>query len=126
QFHEHVRSQGLRVPEWRVLACLFDQDGLMITHLAGYALMEQSRLTRIIDQMDKRGLLVRKTDPADRRRIRIFLTPEGRQQSEKLVRDARNHEKKLLGILEDTDASRIRHALQDLLKSLSNGSSSKK
>ena len=24
QFHAHVRTEGLRVPEWRVLACLND------------------------------------------------------------------------------------------------------
>ncbi len=30
QFHLRVRELGLRVPEWRVLACLYDQDGLMI------------------------------------------------------------------------------------------------
>ena len=48
-FHEEVRAAGVRVPEWRVLACLADEDGAMITHLAALALAEQSRLTRIID-----------------------------------------------------------------------------
>ena len=59
QFHAQVRKAGLRVPEWRVLACLSDTDGAMITQLARQALAEQSRLTRIIAQMEERGLLIR-------------------------------------------------------------------
>ena len=60
QFHERVREQGLRVPEWRVLACLVDNDGEMITRLAEFSLIEQSRLTRIIDQMDDKGWVTRR------------------------------------------------------------------
>ena len=78
QFHKTVRARGLRVPEWRVLACLFDRDGAMITHLARIALVEQSRLTRIIAQMEERGLVRRQSDPKDGRRVRVFLTPSGR------------------------------------------------
>ena len=48
QFHKLVRQRGLRVPEWRVLACLVDNDGLMITQLAELSLLEQSRMTRIV------------------------------------------------------------------------------
>jgi hypothetical protein len=53
RFHSHVRTRGLRVPEWRVMACLTDTDGSMVTELARYAMIEQSRLTKIIIQMDK-------------------------------------------------------------------------
>ncbi len=118
QFHQRVRSLGLRVPEWRVLACLTDQDGMMITRLADLALVEQSRLTRIIDQMEKRGLVERKTDVQDGRRLLIYLTAEGRKVSAKLVDEAKVHEAKLLSILEDTDAARIKPALKALLRSL--------
>ena len=41
QFHAKVRKAGLRVPEWRVVACLYDSDKMMITELAELSLMEQ-------------------------------------------------------------------------------------
>jgi DNA-binding MarR family transcriptional regulator len=78
RFHSHVRTRGLRVPEWRVMACLTDTDGSMVTELARYAMIEQSRLTKIIIQMDARGLVTRRSDPTDGRRVRVFLTPQGR------------------------------------------------
>ena len=118
QFHAHVRAAGLRVPEWRVLACLADRDGAMITRLARFALIEQSRLTKIIIQMGERGLIRRQGDPEDRRRVRVYLTDEGRALAQRLVADARTHEQKLLQMLEGGDGARIKLALSSLIERL--------
>jgi len=118
QFHAHVREAGLRVPEWRVLACLNDRDGAMITRLARFALIEQSRLTKIIIQMGERGLIRRQGDPQDRRRVRVYLTDEGRALARKLVADARAHEQQLLQMLEGGDGARIKQALGSLIDRL--------
>jgi len=92
EFHAQVRAEGLRVPEWRVLACLHDRDGQMVTHLAALSLIEQSRLTRIIAQMETRGLVARRADPEDGRRVRVFLTDGGRNLAGRLITQARSHE----------------------------------
>ncbi len=118
QFHAKVRKMGLRVPEWRVLACLADQDGAMITHLARIALAEQSRLTRIIAQMEQRGLLTRRNDPADGRRVRVFLTDQGRDLAATLVPQAREHETALLELLQGKEGAQLKPALKSLLKVL--------
>ncbi|MGJ8544192.1 MAG: MarR family winged helix-turn-helix transcriptional regulator [Sulfitobacter sp.] len=115
QFHAQVRKAGLRVPEWRVLACLYDSDGAMITRLAPLALAEQSRLTRIIIQMEARGLVLRKNDPQDGRRVRVYLTDMGREIAGNLVEEARAHEGKMLGLLEGHDGARLKPALRMLL-----------
>ena len=107
-------------PEWRVLACLHDSDGMMVTELADRALMEQSRMTRIIDQMHSRNLVRRASDGQDRRRVRVHLTQEGKAISQRLVADAKTHELDLLSTLADTDAARIKPALQALLRPLPN------
>jgi DNA-binding MarR family transcriptional regulator len=118
EFHAHVRAEGLRVPEWRVLACLNDRDGAMITHLAQLALIEQSRLTKIIDQMAAKGLVTRKGDAEDRRRVRVWITADGRRLARRLVSDARAHEATLLSQLEGGDGARIKPALRSLIESL--------
>ncbi|TYC69081.1 MarR family transcriptional regulator [Stappia sp. BW2] len=125
QFHARVRELGLRVPEWRVLACLYDQDGLMITQLARYSLMEQSRMTRIVDQMEKRGLVVRKSDEGDGRRVRVHLTEAGQKLSSDVVEEAREHERTLLSALQEVDAERIKPSLERLLDSLNSWNSAK-
>ena len=118
QFHALVRKAGLRVPEWRVLACLHDSDGAMITQLARIALVEQSRLTRIIIQMEERKLVIRQSDPRDGRRVRVFLTPEGRSLVSQLVPQARAHEAALLERLSGQNAETLKPMLRALLDSL--------
>jgi len=115
EFHAHARAAGLRVPEWRVLACLADEDGAMVTRLARLSLMEQSRLTRIIDQMAERGLVSRRSDPEDRRRVRVFLTDAGRDLALRLIADAREHEARILDTLGTEDSDRIKSILKAML-----------
>ena len=118
EFHAQARAFGVRVPEWRVLACLTDQDGAMITRLADIALVEQSRLTRIIDGMVQKGWVTRKPDNRDKRRVRVHLTDGGRDLADKLIFAARQHEAALLGALGSPDAERIKGALTGLLTRL--------
>lgn len=118
QFHAHISAAGLRVPEWRVLACLTDEDGAMITKLAHIALAEQSRLTRIIAQMEQRGLVVRQSDPSDGRRVRVFLTAKGRKLAATLTKDAREHEQGLLARLRGGAGEDLKPALHSLLEAL--------
>ncbi len=121
QFHQTVRKAGLRVPEWRVLACLMDRDGEMITLLAQLALVEQSRLTRIIVQMEERGLVTRRGDPQDRRRVRVYLTDEGQRLGSDLVAQARVHEEALMQRLHDGDGAHLKPALRSLMSALNAG-----
>lgn len=118
QFHVQVRQAGLRVPEWRVLGSLHGQDGAMVTHLAKMALAEQSRLTRIIVQMEKRGLVRRESDPLDGRRVRVFLTEDGRKTAESLVQEARRHECQLLDRLKQHNGEMLKPMLKRLLADL--------
>ncbi|WP_093424904.1 MarR family winged helix-turn-helix transcriptional regulator [Tranquillimonas alkanivorans] len=119
EFHATVREHGLRVPEWRVLACLHDEDGQMVTRLAGLALMEQSRLTRIIDQMDARGLVERRSDALDRRRVRVHLTGDGRILAEEMVQRAAEHEAALLSRLPDGKGNELRRLLKEVYRQFS-------
>lgn len=122
QFHDEVRQEGLRVPEWRVLACLNDRDGEMITRLAHFSLFEQSRLTRIIAQMEIRALVKRKSDPQDGRRVRVYLTETGRQLATRLVPKAKAHEAALLALLDPQQTALIKPALRAMLAALENES----
>ena len=101
-----------------MLACLTDEDGAMVTRLARLALLEQSRLTRIIDQMAEKGLVLRAADPQDARRVRVYLTPTGRTLALRLVTDARGHEAGILALLPPDKAGAIKPVLKALLARL--------
>ncbi len=117
-FHAIVRQHGLRVPEWRVLACLHDSDGQMITRLAALALMEQSAMTRVVERMEERGLLERRGDSRDRRRVRVFLTDKGRALLGPLLGLAREQETQVLASLSPAQRAALKPMLASLLAAL--------
>lgn len=123
EFHAQVRAEGLRVPEWRVLACLHDGDGQMVTRLAALSLIEQSRLTRIIAQMEARGLVIRRTDPEDGRRVRVFLTDAGRRLAGRLIAQARTHEAGFLDRVPDGRGPALKDTLVELYAQMTGGQS---
>lgn len=115
EFHAYIRGRGLRVPEWRVLACLADEDGQMVTQLATLALMEQSRLTKIIDQMAEKGFVARRSDERDRRRVRVFLTEAGRSLAIELVEAAKAHQASILAQLTRDETETLKNVLNRII-----------
>jgi DNA-binding MarR family transcriptional regulator len=65
------------VPAWRVLTLLADGKGHPMTDVADHAMLPPGSLTKLVDQLAEDNLVYRRIDPADRRRIRAFLTRRG-------------------------------------------------
>ena len=114
EFHSFVKSQGVKIHVWRVLGCLIDQPGLMLTELAKLVLYEQSRLTKIIDQMVDDGLVTKKTVASDRRKTSISITPKGRHIVTPLLSKAKEHEHNVLCILSDAEKDNLKKLLRKL------------
>jgi DNA-binding MarR family transcriptional regulator len=68
-------------------------------------------ITGILDRLERRGLVRREPDPADRRRQRLVLTPEGEQIG-------RNVDQVLTGALAERLAARSPDELAELQRSL--------
>jgi 3-hydroxy-9,10-secoandrosta-1,3,5(10)-triene-9,17-dione monooxygenase reductase component len=114
EFHSRLGEWNLSVPEWRVLACLMDVEGLSVGELAAMALMKQPRLTKVLDRMERDGLLQRRATSDDRRRVTLHLTAKGRTRVAPVLAAAKAHEAELLKQFTDTERATIKHAL-DLL-----------
>lgn len=114
RFHRVVRKAGLKVPEWRILACLTDIDGLMVTELAKLTLLEQSRVTKTINGMEANGLVQRAPDSDDRRKVRILITERGRETVDPLIAIAKADEAALLAGLGADQTQRLKAALRRL------------
>ena len=80
------QAQGCDVtPEqWVVLARVADGEGMNQTRLGERTFKDRHNITRILDLLEKRGLIERRADEADKRVYRLFLTEEGRIVGEKL------------------------------------------
>ncbi|MEO3754069.1 MarR family winged helix-turn-helix transcriptional regulator [Streptomyces sp. B6B3] len=72
-----LEESGCSVEAWRVMCLLSDGEGHGMTAIAEWALLPPPTLTRLVDQLVDDGVVHRRVDPLDRRRILGFLTPRG-------------------------------------------------
>jgi DNA-binding MarR family transcriptional regulator len=72
-----LEETGCSVEAWRVMCLLRDGEGHGMTAIAEWALLPPPTLTRLMDQLVDDGVVHRRVDPLDRRRILAYLTPRG-------------------------------------------------
>ena len=116
EFHAMARARGLRVPEWRVLACLHDLGRASVSELARLALLEQSRLTHLITRIEARGLVKRHRGTKNRRSVLVTLTEDGAALAADLVAQARTHEQSaVIDQLGQADTAKLHALLRKLI-----------
>lgn len=69
---------GITRREWRVLALLAQDEGLLSSQLAERAQLDRARTSKAITSLVAKKLLRRETRPGDRRQATLALTGEGR------------------------------------------------
>lgn len=116
EFHATLKQWDLTVPEWRVLACLMDIEGLTVGELARMALMKQPGMTKVLDRMAEDRLIRRKGASDDRRRVTIHLTAKGRARALPVLVAAKAHEAELLARFNAEEQATIKHALDLLIQ----------
>ncbi len=66
-----------------VLLTINAEEGTPATKIAPLMGLEARSLTRLLNTMEERGVIVRKTDALDKRSVRVYLTAEGRHKRDK-------------------------------------------
>jgi 3-hydroxy-9,10-secoandrosta-1,3,5(10)-triene-9,17-dione monooxygenase reductase component len=94
-----------------------DVEGLSVGELAAMALMKQPGLTKVLDRMERDGLLKRQSASDDRRRVTLHLTAKGRDRVKPVQAAALVHEAELLKQFSDSERATIKHALDLLIDS---------
>ena len=86
-----LRPLRVSVPRWRVLAVLQTLGPRRMGALSAYTVIEQSSLSRVVDQMERDGLVVRRYHPDDSRVIEVHLTDEGSAMFARIYPLAQRH-----------------------------------
>lgn len=75
-FDRRARALGFTQVQWRALLRLGGNPGISQARLADLLDMQPISLARILDRMASANLVERRPDPADRRVVQLYLTPE--------------------------------------------------
>jgi homoprotocatechuate degradation regulator HpaR len=77
QFRPSLRQHGLTEQQWRILRALAAVDAIEVTELAHVAFLLGPSLSRILRDLEARGLIERKAAKADLRRAVVSISAKG-------------------------------------------------
>jgi DNA-binding MarR family transcriptional regulator len=80
-----MRVHGIKAPSWRVILILHERGSMTISDISKEVLLENSRLSRIAQNLEKQGIVQRAKCEDDQRYTRIELTRKGEEIFEDLA-----------------------------------------
>jgi DNA-binding MarR family transcriptional regulator len=117
-FSEEVRPFGATLQMWRVLAALRERDGRRMGDLSETTSIEVSTLTRLVDNMEKKGLVARRRDAGDARVVALHVTPAGRRLTQRIIPIAERYERVALASFTAAEADTLKAALRRLYSNM--------
>ena len=112
--HGVLRPFQLDNIEYNALQLLEIETGWRMVDLRERLICDKSKVTRIIDHFERRGLARRQPDPEDRRAWKVFLTPDG----SKLQEQARSAYQEAIDVLFSSISPEDQAQLLTLLETL--------
>jgi DNA-binding MarR family transcriptional regulator len=133
---EQLSPWGLTPHQWRALQAAGHHDGelhgvelqagepgadggssgggLRLKELAERLRIAPRSATEVVDQLEAKGLVERRPDPADRRATRVFLTPTGRQLHAEVAAARREQSERYFAALSPADRAELARLLERL------------
>ena len=111
QFGERLATLGLTPANAGLLRIIARSSGASQQGVAAMLGMYASRLVALVDELEERRLVERRSHPGDRRTYSLVLTTDGERTLADIGRVARDHQDALLAAL----TSEERHTLAALL-----------
>ena len=108
-----LAAHDLSLPQWVVLAALWQRNGLTVSEIADYSGNAIPATSRILDRMLAKGLVQRTPDAEDRRAVRISLDARGEDLRHLSQFHATVNERLLAGIAPD-DAALLSRLLDQI------------
>lgn len=105
---------GLRVPEWRLIAVLAEQEGVTQQALVARTEMDKMTVSRAAQALVTRGLVTRVPHGSDKRSHALALSDDGRALYAQIAPKALELEQKLLEELGTREVAQLKSTLAKL------------
>ncbi|WP_442482321.1 MarR family winged helix-turn-helix transcriptional regulator [Aeoliella sp. SH292] len=115
-FAQKVEAKGVTVAEWVVLRQLYGADGQNPSELAEQLGMTRGAISKLVERLHQKQLVVRKSVVGDGRYQTIELTPAGRRLVPTLAKLADANDQAFFGHLSERDKKLLTTVLQDIVR----------
>jgi len=113
-----LRPHGATALQYTALTVLQHRDGMSSAELARNAFVRPQSMADLVSALESRRLVVRVKDAADRKRINVMLTDEGRAFLHACEAEVADLERTMLQDLTDHQVKVLRSALNSCRRSL--------
>ena len=116
-FHESMAAFGLKPVEFSVLSVIAHNAGITSRQLCAALGIRPPNLVGLINQLEKRELLVRKPHPSDGRAMGLHLTASGRKLARDAERTLQDTEQRVTQALSPGEVRQLIRLLQKVYQS---------
>ena len=85
KIEEAIKPLGLTPIEWRIIYTLYDFEGMSIRELSDFILVEASVLSRRLQKLEERKIIIKKKKNKDQRYVIIQLTSKGQKFYDQVI-----------------------------------------
>ncbi|OZI12298.1 MarR family transcriptional regulator [Bacillaceae bacterium SAS-127] len=103
QVNEYIYESGLNPTEFAVLELLYHKGPQPLQQIGNKILMASGSITYVVDKLEKKNLLARKTNEKDRRVIRAEITDQGRQLIDEIFPQHEENIHQLMNVLSEEE-----------------------
>lgn len=116
QFNQALAEHDVTWPQWMILNVLHHKLAVTPAQIADNIGVDRSAVTRLVDRLEKKGMVARSFDGLDRRSIQIVMTPEGRRLVAEINAVAKEHQDSFMSQLPSTECRGLKGNIQKLLR----------
>ena len=110
----HQTKFGITINGWKVMSVVGRFAPLAAVEVGQFVSLEPDRVTRTVDVLVKQGVVARRQDKQDRRRISLSLTAKGKRIQEQIERVRYALEYEFLSVLDDSELETLYRILDKL------------
>ncbi len=104
----------------RILDVLWQRDGIPIRDVSRETGLSMSALTGMLDRMEASGLIQRRPDPGDRRKLQIVLTEKTRAMETEYQSISKDMDDLFLNGFSEAETVELQSYLERILRNLQN------
>ncbi|GKS15001.1 MarR family transcriptional regulator [Paenibacillus chitinolyticus] len=101
-YQKVVNPFDITVEQWEILVVLWEKEGITQKELADRLHKDQTNVARMLFKLEKKGFIYRVVHETDRRSLRVYITPKGRDiEDEILTPSTEAYNKTIKGLSEE-------------------------
>ena len=112
------RANQLSLNDWRAMLVLANHPGLAASDVALLTGLDKMTVSRSIAALERRGRLLKREDPSDKRRTLLWLNAAGQRLFERIGTPAKQREAQLFSVASSADQVQLGLTLDRLIDSL--------